>query len=133
MTLTALVHSIFFPSQSRTDLENHSVDAATTSEAVQFITLIQGLKRELKQWESKVDVFHSGQKMLERNRFQFPTNWLHVDNVEGEWSAFNEIIKRKDAIMQTQVRQPARACSRQLYAHTLAAQFSAVRVLMVHS
>ena len=56
--------------------------------------------------------------MLERNRFQFPTNWLHVDNVEGEWSAFNEIIKRKDAIMQTQVHQLAGACGRQLYAHT---------------
>ena len=86
------------------------MDAATTSEAVQFITLIQGVKRELKQWESQVEVFHSGQKMLERNRFQFPSSWLHVDNVEGEWSAFNEIMKRKDAIMQTQVNTDTTLC-----------------------
>ena len=107
----ASLFDLSLPPQSRTDLENHSVDAATTSEAVQFITLIQGLKRELKQWESQVEVFHSGQKMLERNRFQFPTSWLHVDNVEGEWSAFNEIMKRKDAIMQTQVST--------IYQHTM--------------
>ena len=80
------------------------MDASSTSEAVQFITLLQGLKRGLKQWETHVDIFHSGEKMLERNRFQFPGSWLHVDNIEGEWSAFNEIMKRKDAAMQSQVR-----------------------------
>ena len=26
-----------------------------------------------------------------------------MDNIEGEWSAFNEIIKRKDSAIQTQV------------------------------
>lgn len=36
-------------------------------------------------------------------RFQFPTQWLHVDNIEGEWSAFNEIMRRKDSSIQTQV------------------------------
>lgn len=52
-----------------------------------------------------MDIFHSGEKMLERNRFQFPGSWLHVDNIEGEWSAFNEIMKRKDGAMQSQVRK----------------------------
>lgn len=37
-------------------------------------------------------------------RFQFPAQWLHVDNIEGEWSAFNEIMRRKDSSIQTQVR-----------------------------
>lgn len=40
---------------------------------------------------------------MERQRFQFPNSWLHVDNVEGEWSAFNEIIRRKDCAIQVQV------------------------------
>ena len=42
--------------QARTDLENHSVDAATTSEAVVFITLLQGLKRNMRTWEQSVEV-----------------------------------------------------------------------------
>ena len=42
--------------QARTDLENHSVDAATTSEAVVFITLLQGLKRNMRTWEQNVEV-----------------------------------------------------------------------------
>lgn len=40
---------------------------------------------------------------MERQRFQFPTSWLYSDNIEGEWGAFSEIIKRKDASIQTQV------------------------------
>ena len=92
------------PSQARNDLENHSVDASSTSEAVQFITLLQELKRQLKGWERQIEVFGSGQKMLERSRYQFPSSWLDVDQVEGEWGAFNEILKRKDSSMQSQVR-----------------------------
>ncbi len=42
--------------QSRTELENHSVDASTTSEAVGFITLLQELKRSVRSWEESVEV-----------------------------------------------------------------------------
>ena len=56
--------------------------------------------------------------MLEQNQFQFPTNWLHVDDIEGEWSAFNEIIKRKDALIQTQVGQLELMLDSYMYTHT---------------
>ncbi|XP_054277851.1 dynein heavy chain, cytoplasmic-like isoform X3 [Macrosteles quadrilineatus] len=91
-------------SKSRNDLEQQSIEAASTSDAVSFITYVQQLKRNMKLWEKQVEVYREGQRILERQRFQFPNNWLHVDNVEGEWSAFNEIIKRKDSSIQTQVQ-----------------------------
>ena len=40
---------------------------------------------------------------MERQRFAFPPSWLYVDNIEGEWGAFNDILKRKDSSIQTQV------------------------------
>lgn len=55
------------------------------------------------EWEDKVGVYKEGQRMLERQRFQLPSNWLHIDSVEGEWSSFSEILKRKDSSIQTQV------------------------------
>ena len=90
-------------SRSRSDLELHSIEAASTSDAVSFITYVQSLKRKMKAWEKQVDIYREGQRILERQRFQFPSHWLHVDNIEGEWGAFNEIIKRKDTSIQTQV------------------------------
>lgn len=45
----------------------------------------------MKNWEKQVDQYKDEQKILEGQRYQFPSNWLYVDNVEGEWAAFNEI------------------------------------------
>ena len=90
-------------SKSRSELEKQSIDTANTKDAVTFITYVQSLKSKIVQWSKQVEVFKEGQRILERQRFQFPDNWLHVDNIEGEWSAFNEIMKRKDASIQQQV------------------------------
>lgn len=48
--------SLIFLSQSRQELEQHSVDTASTSDAVNFITYVQTLKRKIKQFEKNVDV-----------------------------------------------------------------------------
>lgn len=90
-------------SKSRTDLESQSVEASSTSEAVSVITYVQSLKRKLKDWEKKVDSYTNAQKVLERQRYQFPSNWLYSDYIQGEWGAFNEILKRKDSSIQNQV------------------------------
>ncbi|RWS31185.1 Dynein heavy chain: cytoplasmic-like protein [Leptotrombidium deliense] len=97
----AVLHTVI--SKSRGELEQQSIDTANTKEAVQFITYVQSLKTKVRQWEKEVEVYKEGQRILERQRFQFPNNWLHVDNIEGEWSAFTEIMRRKDAAIQTQV------------------------------
>ncbi|XP_052769398.1 cytoplasmic dynein 1 heavy chain 1-like isoform X2 [Mya arenaria] len=89
--------------KSRSDLEQQSIDTANTSEAVVLITQVQALKRQMKTWEKQVDMYKEGQRILERQRFQFPTNWLYSDNIEGEWGAFTDIMKRKDGSIQTQV------------------------------
>jgi len=89
--------------KARNDLELQSIDSADTKDAVTFITYVQALKGKSKQWEKQVDVFKLGQQTLERQRFQFPQNWLYVDNVEGEWSAFNEIMRRRESTIQTQI------------------------------
>ncbi len=91
-------------SKCRGELEQQSVDAASTSEAVGFITYVQGLKRQTRQWEEQVEVYREGQRLLERQRFQFPTTWLYADNIDGEWGAFSDILQRKDSLIQTQVR-----------------------------
>ncbi|CAO1413898.1 unnamed protein product [Diamesa tonsa] len=90
-------------SKSRTDLEQQSIEAASTSDAVTFITYVQSLKKEMLVWDKQVEVYREAQRILERQRFQFPSNWLHSESIEGEWSAFNEIMKRKDSAIQTQV------------------------------
>ena len=52
---------------------------------------------------NQLQMYKEGQRILERQRFAFPPSWLYVDNIEGEWGAFNDILKRKDSSIQTQV------------------------------
>ena len=89
--------------QSRIELEQQSIETSDTSEAVSLITYVQSLKCKMKNWEKQVQLYKEGQRILERQRFQFPTAWLYSDNVEGEWGAFSDIIRRKDSSIQTQV------------------------------
>ncbi|GAA5901689.1 dynein heavy chain [Sporobolomyces salmoneus] len=90
-------------SKARHDLEQHSIETSSTAATVTFITFVQELKRKVKKWAPEIEIFASGQKTLERQRCQFPSDWLYVDQVENEWSAFNEILTRKNASIQEQL------------------------------
>lgn len=50
-----------------------------------------------------IDLCANGEKTLERFRFQFPEDWLYSDQLRGEWSAYNEILKRKNDSIQEQL------------------------------
>lgn len=41
-------------SKSRSELEKQSIEAASTSDAVTFITYVQSLKRNMKDWQKQV-------------------------------------------------------------------------------
>ncbi|EGG20698.1 cytoplasmic dynein heavy chain [Cavenderia fasciculata] len=90
---------------SRTELEKLSVESVSTEEAVSFIIQIQEMKRRLIGWEADLKYYRAGQDLLQRQRFQFPNDWLDCDMVEAEWSAFNDILNRKNASMADSIPQ----------------------------
>jgi dynein heavy chain 1 len=54
-----------------------------------------------------IELCANGEKTLERFRYQFPEDWLYSDQLRGEWSAYNEILKRKNDSIQEQLgRRP---------------------------
>jgi hypothetical protein len=76
---------------------------SSTAAAVTFITFVQDLKRKTKTWGPMIELCASGEKTLERFRYQFPDDWLYSDQLRGEWSAYNEILKRKNDSIQEQL------------------------------
>ncbi|KAF1817029.1 putative dynein heavy chain, cytosolic [Eremomyces bilateralis CBS 781.70] len=88
--------------KARKDLETHSLEASSTAHAVSFITTVQQCKRRVKTWAPEIETFRSGQTTLSRQRYQFPSEWLHVDQVENEWATLNDILERKAKIVQDQ-------------------------------
>ncbi len=83
--------------QARESLEAQPLDVRSTRAAVKLIQRVQGLSKHVSKHTERLQILKRGQKLLERQRFAFPSDWLYVDQVEGEWSAVNELLKRKQA------------------------------------
>lgn len=88
--------------RARKDLETQSLEATSTAQAVQFITIVQSCKRNVKAWAPEVETFRQGQSTLTRNRYQFPNDWLDVQQVDSQWEALNELLTRKAKVVQDQ-------------------------------
>ena len=50
------LYDVLMCSQARTDMEQQTIEGASTSDAVGFITVVQSLKRKIKNWEKSVEV-----------------------------------------------------------------------------
>ena len=89
--------------KARTALETLTIEGSSTTQAVSFITFVQDLKRKEQRWAPLVEQFAIGQKTLERQRYSFVSDWLYVDQIQSEWSAFVEILKRKNDSIKEQL------------------------------
>ena len=88
--------------KARKDLEGHAMEANSTAQAVQFITIVQTCKKQVKIWAPEVETFRLGESTLVRHRQQFPSDWLHAEQVDGMWDMLNELLARKAKIVQDQ-------------------------------
>ncbi|KAK3059404.1 hypothetical protein LTS18_010951, partial [Coniosporium uncinatum] len=88
--------------KARKDLESHSLEASSTAQAVTFITTVQQCKRKVKAWVPEVDTFRAGQTTLTRQRYQYPSDWLHIDQIDNEWAILNDVLDRKSRLVQDQ-------------------------------
>ncbi|KAG9253399.1 dynein heavy chain, N-terminal region 1-domain-containing protein [Emericellopsis atlantica] len=88
--------------RARKNLETQSSDASSTEQTVQFITVVQSCKRNVKLWAPEIDMFRQGQSTLVRQRYQFANDWLHIEQIDSQWEALKEILEKKSRIVEDQ-------------------------------
>lgn len=79
------------------------LEGAQTADSINFISIIQSNKKRLPILTEQYETFVSSEKILERQRYPFPAEWLHVEQLEGEWEAYRSILNRRDAAIAGQV------------------------------
>lgn len=84
---------------TRRELEVQTLDMLSTKRAIEFVTIVQRAKIERGKWIGSLDMFKTGQIALAKNRFQFPADWIFVEQINGEMSALNEILTVKNKIV----------------------------------
>lgn len=89
--------------KAREKLESMAMEGAHTSDSIAYIGLIQSNKKRVPHLTAQFEAYASGEKLLERQRYPFPGDWLRIEQVEGEWEAFRSILNRRDASVSGQV------------------------------
>eukprot|EP00919_Chromeraceae_sp_WS-2016_P001806 GHVR01004377.1.p1 GENE.GHVR01004377.1~~GHVR01004377.1.p1 ORF type:complete len:4168 (-),score=965.61 GHVR01004377.1:131-12634(-) len=75
----------------------------SAKDVTDFVTAVQDVRKKALIWSKQLDHLRTSQRLLERQRFQFPSDWLWFDRLEGEWEAFEQILNRKAALMEREV------------------------------
>lgn len=88
--------------KARQELESQTLNGGSTAQAVNFITFVQDLNRKTDTWSTELATFLKGQDLLQGQRYTFPDDWLHIDRISGEWQLFNDILRRKNDVIQEQ-------------------------------
>ena len=88
--------------RARRDLEGQSLEASSTAQAVSLITVVQQCRRKVEAWAPEVDLFRKGETTLHRQRYQFPHEWLHIDQIDRDWGILTDILERKLKVVQDQ-------------------------------
>lgn len=89
-------------SKARRDLESQSSEASSTAQAVSFITTVQQCKRKIQAWDPEIENFRQSESLLTRQRYQFGSDWLYVDQIDEDWTILNEILSRKLRVVEDQ-------------------------------
>ena len=87
---------------ARMNLEKQNLESSSSDVTV-FVTEIQELKKNLESWDGEMNKYRTAQRLLERQRFHFPTDWLWIDQLEGDWSSFRQILTRKSQTMESEI------------------------------
>eukprot|EP00928_Gymnodinium_smaydae_P025254 TRINITY_DN20180_c0_g1_i4.p1 TRINITY_DN20180_c0_g1~~TRINITY_DN20180_c0_g1_i4.p1 ORF type:complete len:4280 (-),score=1133.62 TRINITY_DN20180_c0_g1_i4:296-13135(-) len=93
--------STFFKtiSQARTNLEG--VDP--TGDLAAMCMQVLKIRSKVQEWEEQYGNVLDSYKVLERQKYKFPSDWQPIDQIEGEWDAFNQILNRRNAVLDREL------------------------------
>ena len=79
----------------RQELEGRSVAHDNAEGAVDFVMQLQEVQRRLPAWSEQLAVAARSHEALRKHRWPLPPDWLPLEMAEAEWSAFSELVRRR--------------------------------------
>ncbi len=84
----------------RQELEGRSVAHDSAEGAVEFVMQLQEVQRRLPAWSEQLAVAARSHETLRRHRWTPPAaDWVPLEMAEAEFSAFSELVKRRQAAL----------------------------------
>ena len=86
----------------KTKLESLSLEG-TTKDAIMAVEYILKAKSRVAEFEAKSNALKTSEKLLQTQRFAFPSDWLPVSNVVGAYDDMCNILDRRNTAMNAQI------------------------------
>lgn len=88
---------------TKTKLEETTLDSASTDNIVLGVTFIQEVKQKVGMWGKEIDSFCASEKQLKKQRFLFQSDWLETSVLKGLYESLLQILERRSRTMEQQV------------------------------
>ena len=62
---------------------------------MELVTLTRSALGKVDAWSARAKEYAQGERLVQRQRFKLPAEWMWASLVEGEWSAFEQILARR--------------------------------------
>ncbi len=80
----------------------HRVNSAVCSSHLWYMYMYFDAA-QIPRWHNKWQSFRDGEKLLQRQRFPLPADWLHVSNLEGEFQAVEQAAAKKSSELEAKM------------------------------
>ena len=98
---------------------------ADSHNMIKFLTRLPAIRKKHPIWEAEIGMLAQGEKTLKKQirQDQFPSKWLWIERLRGEWDAFNaaldtrnkEVLAKKD-LLQKYVLEKDKECDERFQA-----------------
>jgi dynein heavy chain 1, cytosolic len=85
-------------------LETKSIDKGNLNDSVELIDTIDIVRRTQIDDQTRMKQLLDAQRLLERQRYSFPDQWISMETIENSWTSMNDSLKLKEQIVDRQVR-----------------------------
>ncbi|PFH31617.1 dynein heavy chain [Besnoitia besnoiti] len=74
--------------------------SSLVSNLTKFLLKLQEASKADVAWDATVESLRASERLLERQRFAFPSDWLWIDKVEGELETFQQLLRHQVLLVE---------------------------------
>ena len=89
-------------SEARNNLEGNNLESEST-DIVAYITEVQSFTKNKENWQKEMEKYKNSKKILDSQRYRFRGDFANMDQLESEWSKFEQILKKKSKEMDEKI------------------------------
>jgi hypothetical protein len=88
--------------EARSNLEGNTLESEST-DIVAYITEVQNFTKNKENWQKEMEKYKNSKKILDSQRYRFKGDFANMDQLESEWSKFEQILNKKSKEMDEKI------------------------------